>query len=100
MPFGIRGPNKEKAAEVWNPGGAWRTNRCRSALDGIAPLAVLALGGGHGQPHLLTDRPGQEPAGLTASAPLDASLAGWQSTTLHQASLSHTRRLEARVLVT
>src|ERR1035438_5063366 len=61
-PLGSAGRIKKKAAEVRNPGGAWRTNRCRSALDGVAAFPVVALGGGHGQPHLLPDRPGQESA--------------------------------------
>ena len=45
-----------------NPAARCERNRANSGFDGIAALAVLALGGRDGQAHLLADRAGQEPA--------------------------------------
>jgi len=51
----------KKAAEAENPGGEpERNGRVKSARDGIAALAVLALGGIDGQPHLFADGPREE----------------------------------------
>jgi len=45
-----------------DPGGKCESSGWRSALDGVAPLPILTLGGGDGQPHFLADRTRQEAA--------------------------------------
>src|SRR3984885_6195521 len=54
-------PDKEKPPRR-NPGGQCKRLRFFSALDPVAALPVLALGGCHGQSHFLADGARQEPA--------------------------------------
>src|ERR1700733_5034848 len=54
-------PDKEKPPRR-NPGGQCKRLRFSSALDRVAALPVLALGGCHGQSHFLADGARQEPA--------------------------------------
>jgi len=54
-------PDKEKPPRR-NPGGKCESRWRRSALDGIAALAIFALAGRDEQSHFLSDCAGEEPA--------------------------------------
>src|SRR5271170_6229314 len=52
---------RQEAPPSTNPAAWFEANRRGSGFDRVAALSVLALGGGHGQPHFLADSARQEP---------------------------------------
>src|SRR5580698_5476994 len=55
-------PNEKSRRGSETPAARKESDWQASALDGVGTLPVFALRGSYGQPHLLANRPGQEPA--------------------------------------